>query len=102
LPFTAFNCVSAFLGLYLVIKKYGGSMSTHQLVRLIYPPNLLRVPVINQLIKEFDITVNILRAQIDNQNGWIEIQLSGNIHVIEEAIQWLMQQGIKVEFIKDT
>lgn len=75
-------------------------MSTNPLVRLIYPPNLLRVPVINQLIKEFDITVNILRAQIDSQNGWIEIQLNGNIDVIEEAIQWLMQQGIKVEFVK--
>ncbi len=77
-------------------------MIAHQLVRLNYPANLLRVPVINQLIKEFDITVNILRAQINSQDGWIEIQLSGNIHVIEEAIQWLKQQGIKVEFIQDT
>ncbi len=76
-------------------------MIENQTVRLIYPPSLLRVPVINQLIKEFDITVNILRAQIDSRDGWIEIQLSGNTHVIEEAIQWLQQQGIKVEFLKD-
>lgn len=77
-------------------------MSTHQLVRLTYPSNLLRVPVINQLIKEFDITVNILRAQIDVREGWIEIELSGSIHVIEEAIQWLQGQGIKVEFVRDS
>lgn len=76
-------------------------MSTHQLVRLTYPSTLLRVPVINQLIKEFDITVNILRAQIDSQDGWIEIELSGSSHVIEESIHWLQRQGIKVEFIKD-
>lgn len=76
-------------------------MSTHQLVRLTYPSTLLRVPVINQLIKEFDITVNILRAQIDTRDGWIEIDLSGSSHVIEGAIQWLEDQGIKVEFIKD-
>jgi ABC-type methionine transport system ATPase subunit len=76
-------------------------MSTHQLVRLTYPSNLLRVPVINQLIKEFDITVNILRAQIDAQNGWIDIELSGNMHIVEEAIQWLQNQGVKVEFIKE-
>lgn len=75
-------------------------MSTHQLVRLTYPSNLLRVPVINQLVKDFDITVNILRAQIDSRDGWIEIELSGSVHVIEEAIQWLQQQGIKVEFLK--
>lgn len=75
-------------------------MSEHQLVRLTYPSNLLRVPIINQLVRDFDITVNILRAQIDTQNGWIEIELSGSIHVIEEAIQWLKQQGIKVDFLK--
>lgn len=76
-------------------------MIANQTVRLIYPPSLLRVPVINQLIKEFEITVNILRAQIDSRDGWIEIQLSGNTHVIEEAIQWLQQQGIEVEFLRD-
>ncbi|MCS6907177.1 MAG: NIL domain-containing protein [Anaerolineales bacterium] len=76
-------------------------MSAQQLIRLTYPSSLLRVPVINQLIKNFDVTVNILRAQIDIQDGWIEIELSGNMHVIEEAVQWLQQQGIRVEFLPE-
>lgn len=74
---------------------------TYQLIRLNYPSNLLRVPIINQLIKQYDLTVNILRAQIDGEHGWIEIQLSGNTHVIEEAIEWLKLQGVHVEFVKE-
>lgn len=74
---------------------------SNQVVRLNYPSTLLRVPIINQLIKQYDLTVNIMRAQIDNEQGWIEIQLAGNIQTIEEAIEWLRLQGVNVEFIQD-
>ena len=68
-----------------------------QVVRLIYPPALLSVPVINQLIRRYDITVNILRAQIGGEERWIEVQLAGNAAVIEESINWLKGVGIEVQ-----
>jgi ABC-type methionine transport system ATPase subunit len=68
-----------------------------QVIRLIYPESLLSVPVINQLIRRYDLTVNILRAQIGGGQRWMEVQLDGNPIVIDEAIKWLKEQGIKVE-----
>jgi ABC-type methionine transport system ATPase subunit len=68
-----------------------------QVVRLIYPPSLLSVPIINQLIRQFDLTVNILRAQIGGEDRWIEVQLAGNPAIIEEAITWLEGLGIQVQ-----
>lgn len=68
-----------------------------QVVRLIYPPSLLSVPIINQLIRQFDLTVNILRAQIGGEDCWIEVQLAGNPAVIEEAVAWLQGLGIQVQ-----
>ncbi len=68
-----------------------------QVVRLTYPVSMLSVPVINQLIRRYELTVNILRAQIGGENRWIEIQLAGNPVVIEDAIAWLRSQGIEVE-----
>ena len=68
-----------------------------QVVRLVYPPALLSVPVINQLIRRYDITVNILRAQIGGEDRWIEVQLAGNAAVIEDAINWLKEIGIEVQ-----
>lgn len=69
-----------------------------QIYRLIYPASLISVPIINQLIRQFDITVNIIKAQITPEEGWVEVQLAGNPMVIEDAITWLKAQGIEVEY----
>ena len=69
-----------------------------QIYRLIYPVSLLSVPVINQLIRRYDITVNILRAHIGGENRWMEVQLTGDPMVIEDAIHWLKDHGIEVTY----
>ncbi len=74
---------------------------TDQIYRLTYPASLVSVPIINQLIRQFDITVNILKAQITPEQGWIEVQLAGNPMIIEDAIAWLKTQGIEVNFKTD-
>lgn len=67
-----------------------------QTIRLIFPPNLLDVPIINQLIRRYDLTVNILRAHVTPEEGWLDIQLTGNSAAIEDASNWLKLQGIEV------
>ena len=66
-------------------------------VRLLYPPKLVNVPVIYQLIKQFDITINILGAKIAPDEGWVEIQVSGDETGIENAVAWLNSLGIEVK-----
>jgi ABC-type methionine transport system ATPase subunit len=68
-----------------------------QIIRLIYPPQLLDVPIINQLIRQYELTVNILRAQVGPEEGWVDIQLSGPSAAIENAIEWLSSKGIEVQ-----
>lgn len=70
-------------------------MSTRD-VRLEYPPSLLSRPVIQELIRRFDLTVNILRAQITLEEGWIAVQLSGEDSEIERALTWLRDEGLVV------
>lgn len=70
---------------------------SNQVVRLIYPPSLLDVPIINQLILRFELQVNILRAEVTPDQGWVDIQLEGNSSAIESALAWLSSQGIQVQ-----
>lgn len=74
------------------------ALMAHQVVKLIYPEHLLSVPVINQLIRHYDLTVNILRAQIGGTDRWLEVQLAGDPAIIEEAIAWLEDQGIEIQY----
>jgi len=69
------------------------------IVRLVYPPDLLRTPVLNQLMQRFDLTVNILRAQVGAEAGWIELQLRGEDDVVAEALDWLRERGVYVQFV---
>jgi ABC-type methionine transport system ATPase subunit len=70
---------------------------TNQIIRLIYPPHLLDVPIINQLIRRFDLTFNILRAEVTLDEGWVDLQLTGSPGAIESAITWLSGQGVEVQ-----
>ena len=68
-----------------------------QSIRLTYPPSLLKTPIIYQLIRSYDVTVNILRAQLSPEEGWLIIHLSGEEGAVNEAIDWLKAQGIQVD-----
>jgi len=67
-----------------------------QLVRLIFPRHLLNTPIINDLVRQYNLTVNILRANVNPESGWVDIQLSGNTAAVENAISWLTGLGIEV------
>lgn len=73
-------------------------MST-RLYRLTYPPRLLRRPIINQVILEFELSVNIIQAQVTQDEGWLEIQLTGDPDEIKRALNWLTKEGISVSSI---
>ena len=68
-----------------------------QVIRLLYPPHLLDVPIINQLIRRFDLTFNIIRAEVTPAYGWVDLQLTGSSAAIESGITWLTGQGIEVQ-----
>ncbi len=69
-------------------------------LRLNYPPSLLRQPILNQLILRFKLTVNILQAHITLEEGWLEIEVSGEGQEIEQVIAWLEEEGIEVDLIE--
>jgi len=65
-------------------------------LRLNYPATLLRQPILHQLIRTFDLSVNILRAQISLEEGWLEVQADGPESELDRAQAWLKEQGIEV------
>ena len=69
-----------------------------QVLQLSYPTALVRKPIISELIRTYsNLQVNILRAEVTPDSGWLEIQLVGQPAVIEDAISWLQEKGIQVQ-----
>lgn len=57
-------------------------------------------PWISRLCKEFDVTVNIVKASIEPDFGWMQIQLSGEVEEVQRATAWLMTTGLHVDALQ--
>jgi ABC-type methionine transport system ATPase subunit len=70
-------------------------------VKLTFPEELIREPVIARMVREFDVLPNIRRANVEDKVGWIICELDGDEAVIERAIEWLRQTGVQVDRLGD-
>lgn len=72
-------------------------MSAKKIV-LIFPKNKIDKPIVYRLIKDFDLSFNIMKASITpDQEGHMVMELSGENANIEKGIKHLKDEGVKVE-----
>jgi ABC-type methionine transport system ATPase subunit len=66
-------------------------------VRLTFPADLVRQPVLGQLVGRFDVLPNIRRADVSEDVGWIVCELDGDGGRVSEAIAWMEEIGVDVD-----
>lgn len=72
---------------------------TKKRVVLSFPSELTEKPLTYYLVKDFDLAINILKAKIvPGEEGKVVLELSnGSEEMIQKGLDFLMQQGVKVE-----
>ena len=68
-----------------------------QAVDLIFPKNLIREPVICQMVRDVPVTFNIRRAKVNEKVGEIVLELEGSESDLSAAADYLKKRGIKVQ-----
>lgn len=64
---------------------------------LTFPPSQATKPIAFHLVKDFDLTPNILRAQIQpGQQGRMLLEVVGPQDAIDQAVEFLGEEGIEV------
>lgn len=66
-------------------------------VSLRFPKELIDKPIIYSLTKDFDVITNIRRANIDQEIGWMLLELEGEMGELERAMDDLLKKGVKVD-----
>jgi ABC-type methionine transport system ATPase subunit len=74
---------------------------TNVRVKLTFPEELIKQPVIARLVREFDVMPNIRRANVEEHVGWIVCELGGDGEAVERAIEWLHDLGVGVDRLGD-
>jgi ABC-type methionine transport system ATPase subunit len=64
---------------------------------LMYPPKLITIPVMWQLVHKFDVITNIRQASVTDEIGIVCLELEGKTATIKSAVAWLEKQGVSVE-----
>ena len=54
-------------------------------------------PWVCKLCREFNLSINIRKANIDSDFGWMLLELDGPVEEIQRAVAWLMTTGMHVE-----
>lgn len=65
-------------------------------LKLIYPEDKIKEPILSRVCKNFDVEINIRKANVTDKIGWLELELTGDEKQIEEAIKYMEAQGIEV------
>jgi hypothetical protein len=74
-------------------------LNTPQQTRLwlMYPPRLIREPLIWKLGDKFKVVTNIRQATVTDEIGIVCLEMDGRRTDIKSAIRWLEKLGVNVE-----
>lgn len=69
-------------------------------VVLTFPKNLVRQPIIYHLVKDYNLIINILRAQImPDEEGKMVIEIEGSKADIDRGLRFLKRQSLHMELL---
>lgn len=70
-------------------------------VKLTFPEQLIKQPLLGRLDRMFDVLPNIRRANIEDEFGWIVCELTGEPEAVDKALAWLAEKGVEVSHLGD-
>ena len=69
-------------------------------LKLIYPEEKIKEPLLSKVCKNFNIDINIRKANVQEKMGWLELEFIGKDEEIEKAINFLVENGVEVQPIE--
>jgi ABC-type methionine transport system ATPase subunit len=69
-------------------------------VKLTFPQNLIKEPVIFTMAKKYEIMPNIRRARVTETVGEMVLELEGSEENLSRGMESLKVQGVEVELVE--
>lgn len=68
-----------------------------RIIKLTFPPDLVKEPLVFQMAKKFDIMPNIRRAKVTEHTGEMVLELEGKEGDLDNGVAFLKKAGVIVE-----
>ena len=68
-----------------------------QRVKFTFQIEDVKDPIIYNLGKHFDLITNIRRADINDEVGWVILELQGDEKSVTNGLEWITSLGVRVD-----
>ena len=68
-----------------------------QRVKFTFQIEDLKDPILYNLGKNFDLITNIRRADINDEVGWVILELQGEEKSVTNGLEWITSLGVRVD-----
>jgi L-aspartate semialdehyde sulfurtransferase ferredoxin len=66
-------------------------------VKLSFSPALVTEPVIHELGTRFPVVTNIRRADVTREEGWVVLEVDGELDDIDRGLAYVAERGVRVD-----
>ncbi len=85
---------------YMAGGEGGASKMVTKRVRFNFPLTKVKDPVIYYLVKDYGLIPNIRRANIEQDRGWVVLEITGTPEDLERGFDFVRSYGVDVEPIE--
>ena len=68
-----------------------------QRVKFTFIGDLVKEPIIYNLGRDFKIVTNIRRADVQEDMGWVVLELDGEEDEIQRGLKWVGTTGVRID-----
>jgi len=62
-----------------------------------FPQKLIREPILHNIVMKYGVMFNIARAQVTDEQGFLELSLEGDAESLERVLEYLRNLGVNIE-----
>jgi ABC-type methionine transport system ATPase subunit len=66
-------------------------------LHLTFPEQLIQDPIIWRLGRQYDIITNIRRANVEENVGWVILEVEGAEEALDQGVAWMAEMGVQVD-----
>jgi hypothetical protein len=66
-------------------------------VKLTFSPGMVTEPVIHELGRRFPVVTNIRRADVTRDEGWVVLEVDGELDDIDRGLAYVAERGVRVD-----
>lgn len=71
--------------------------ATIRKLSLSFPQKLIREPILHNISTRFGVAFNIVRANVTDEQGYLELALEGDTGNLDQALEYLRKLGVTIQ-----